>query len=171
MAGKAAAAAVRPINARKAPDMTGVPGRIVDAPVDLVFGHKLRSSPYDALLQQLAEAGKGKALQFDDRRARAAIYSRSKKLGMQVEMAENGNALYVRFCGYAPDSPKWKAMARTAILDTVRTQARNDVQIAAAVRAKGLNEIDAGTVGAILRQMEQEGLVARQRDGSWEAKR
>lgn len=154
---------------RKAPDFSGVAGKLVDVPAGLVFGVKTRVSPYDVLLQQLA-ASKGKALEFGDLRARASVHVRAKKLGMRVLTAEQGNTLYVKFGGWMPSTDGWRAQVRAAINEVVRTQPRNEVQIAVAVRAQGLNDVDAGIVGTILKQMEQEGAVQRQRDGSWAIK-
>jgi hypothetical protein len=155
---------------RKAPDFSGVAGKLVEAPTDLHFGARAgRGSPYDALLEQLA-ASKGKVLEFGDTRARPSVYARAKKLGLRVLFAESGNTLYVKFGGWAPDSERWKALVRAAIREVVTTQPRNEIQIAVALRATGVNDVDAGTVGAILKQMEQSGDVQRQRDGSWAMK-
>lgn len=163
MAAKAAPAAT------KRPDFNGVPGKLVAAPEGLQFGPKGRHSPYDSLLQQLATA-KSQVLEFGDARAKASVYSRATKLGMKVEFAERGVALYVRFGGWKPDSEQWRKLARVAILEAIKTQPRMVIQVTNAVRATGLNDVDAGTIDAILKQMEQEGTVARQRDGSWALK-
>jgi hypothetical protein len=166
MAGKATTAA-KPTNRK--PDFTGVAGRLVELPADvsLQFGARGgRVSPYDALLEQLA-AARDKVLEFGDLRARASVMARSKKLGIKVLLAEHGPKLYVKFGGWLPESDRWKAEVRAGIRDTVTTQPRNEIQVAVALRAKGLNDVDAGVVGAILKQMEQAGEVARGRDGSW----
>lgn len=156
---------------RKMPDMTGVPGRLIKCPAGIEFGPKGRQSPYDSLLKQLAAANDGQILQFDGGRAKPSVAVRASKLGMKVEFAQAGNLLYVRFAGWKPDSLQWKAAARAAILNSIETQPRNEIQIANSVRSqKWMSEMDAGTVGAILKQMEQDGLVISGRDGAWAAK-
>lgn len=156
---------------RQHPDFTGVPGKLVAVPTGLVFcDRKTRISPYDALLLELAVAPKGNVLQFSDLRARNSLSVRSRKLGMKILFAEQANTLYVQFAGWSPDSEKWKALVREGILDVIQTQPRSPIQIATALRAKHINDVDAGLVDAILKQLEQSGEVLRGRDGSWSVK-
>ena len=76
-----------------------------------------------------------------------------------------------RFVGWAPGTPRYKALVRVAIIDAISMQPRTEIQVAVAVHARGIDtEIDAATVGAILKRMEQEHAVVRQRDGSWAVK-
>jgi hypothetical protein len=153
----------------KRPNPNGIPGRLVDPPPGANFGAHGRGSPYDALLTQLSTA-KGKVLQFDSAGAKGSLYARARKLQMKLVFCEMGGKLYVKFDGWAPDSPAWKRLVRAAILDTVKAQPRNEIQVANELRQRGVTDVDAGLVGAILKQMEQEGLVLRQRDGSWNAR-
>ena len=109
MATKTVANKPGPAPKGRRPDMTGVPGVLVDAqlaPVEIVWGNRLRKSPYDPLLHQLAEAGAGKFLKFPDTRARVSVIARARKLGLKVTCGEQAGALYVRFDGRVEDDVK-----------------------------------------------------------------
>jgi hypothetical protein len=58
---------------RKRPDFSGTPGELVPpekVPENIHWGNNLRGSPYDGLLQSLAQAAPGTGLSFGDAKAR-----------------------------------------------------------------------------------------------------
>lgn len=164
-----AKAAVSPLAPKKGrrPDFTGVPGEIVslDGLGDLHWGNKLRGSPYDALLYQLAAAGQGKALKFGDERARASITVRARKKGYKVSFAVQGGALYVRFDGRVDDDVK--ARRREQILGALKFGPSAAPKLASILRGKGDEIVDGQMVVAILVQMQRDGHVIRQEGDNW----
>lgn len=168
----ARAMVVAPVPAPKKgvkPHLEGVPGKLTVAPsVALKWGARKGLSPYDALLEQLAAAKPGQVLAFEHPRAKPSVGARSRKLGLRVEMAELDGKLYVRFAGFAPDSDRYKKLLRDKLLAAVAEQERNEVQLAVELRKQpGMADVDAGTIHAVLCQMEQGKMVQRMRDGSW----
>lgn len=157
------------------PSMDGVPGELISLEgLNLVFGHRLRISPYDVLLDQLA-ASTDKAveekqprpgLKFGDVRAKASVYTRAKKKGLLVSFAEVGRVLYVRLDGRADDHAKEtrRGSIRKLLANGV---ALTHVAIAARLREAGDASVDAQLVDAILAQMLKAGDVIRQDGGAW----
>ena len=105
------------------PDMSGTPGKFLEAiPTGIVFAPRGRVSPYDALLIKLRDACEGPraagapkpGLVFDDIKAQASVYVRSRKLGMRVSCAMDAGKLYVRYDGRIGEDEKTKR--RAAIL-------------------------------------------------------
>jgi hypothetical protein len=143
------------------PDMRGVAGCLIeatDAPEGLLFWHRKKVSPYDALLESLAAAGQGKMLRFEDRRARVSIGVRAKKLGLRVVCAEADGKLYVRFESRVEDN--LKGTRRGAILGALKPGiALTAMEITVLLRDKGDGTVDAGLVGTILDQMVRSGQI------------
>jgi hypothetical protein len=153
---------------RGRPDFSGVPGELVDAavvPAGLHFGTKLRGSPYDGLLKQLADAGAGKMLKFGDPKARVSINVRARKLGLKVSCAEDGNVLWVRFDGRADDDVK--ASRREKILGVLKFGPNTAIRLAHVLREKGDENVDASLVEAICVQVARSGEILRQEGGTW----
>jgi hypothetical protein len=151
------------------PDFGGVPGELVDAaglPAGVVWGAKLRKSPYDPLLLQLAEAGAGKVLRFGDARARASVITRARKLGLRVTCGEAGGALFVRLDGRGEDD------VRATRRDHIRTGLKvsggaTPMALTKLLRDKGDTTVDVNRVESILGQMLRAGEVIRQEGGVW----
>lgn len=148
---------------RKKPDFTGVPGEFCKPDgLNLVFGKKLRGSPYDGLLLELAKRT-GELLVFGDIKARASIYARAKKLQMALEYAESGGKLYVRFAGLLPDHPDFKSQRRDRIMAALPG---TPIQVARAI-GDGLTAQD---VEIHLRQAQRDKLVTMDsHTGVWKA--
>ena len=155
----------------QAPDFTPTKGALVSMPAaELHWGKTSgRASTYDALLEQLVAAKDAKTvLCFETTKPRPNIGARAKKLGIRVEMAEHGGKLYVRYMGLAPDSERWKRKLSEEIIDIAQVQPRTPIQMAVEMRKRGF-EIEAGSIDARCKQMENSGLMHRKSDGSWEA--
>ena len=149
-------------------DMRGVPGQIVSLEgLDLAFGQMVKASSYDPLLNQLAAAGKGKALKFGDVRAKSSIYARAKKLRLRVSFAVLGSDLYVRLDGRVDDDIK--GTRRAGILGALKFGARAAGDLLNLLREKGDGTIDLPTVEAILAQMVRGGEVIKQEGGKYTA--
>jgi hypothetical protein len=149
--------------ATKAPDFTGQKGELVSAEgfAALHWGGRLKTSPYDALLDQLAAAGAGMLLKFGSVKAKASVYSRAKKKGMRVSFAEQQGTLFVRYDGSAAED---LGQSRRG---AIRKQlARGPValhKLAGALREAGDPTLDSPTLSAILGQMVKAGeVVARE---------
>lgn len=150
----------------KHPDFSGVPGEIVSIEnLVLDFQTRKRMSPYDALLDNLVEAGPGKALKFGDVRARASVTVRARKKGLKVSFAELYGVLYVRLDGKAEDTIG--RTRREKILQTLKTGPRKAIALTVALRDQGDAAIDVNLVLAILGQMERSGEVIHQEGDLW----
>ena len=156
------------VHRRRVPDFTGVPGQLAssDEIAGLEFGAKLRKSPYDALLDQLAIAPKGSALKFGDLKCRPSIYSRARKKGLRISFAERGGALFVRFDGRDDDDVR-ATTRRAAILAALKLGPMSHVKITNKLRDAGDSVLDAAATDAILHQMFKVGQVLRQEGGNW----
>lgn len=154
---------------RARPDFSGVPGELVDAsvlPAGLHWGTKLRGSPYDGLLRQLAEAGTGKVLKFGNPKARVSVNVRARKLGMRVTCAEADGVLFVRFGGSAGED--LKGSRRERIRGVLKVSAgATPFHVAKVLRDKGDEHADAQIVEAILTQMARAGEVVRGEGDQW----
>jgi hypothetical protein len=152
------------------PNTDGVPGELVSLEgLNLVFGTRLKTSPYDPLLDQLVQAGPGKALRFGDVRAKASVYARAKKRGLRVSFAESAGALYVRFDG-SSDADVRKSR-RDHIVVALRLGPMSAIQIAKRLREAGDASVDAQLVEAILGQMlKASEVVKRDNDNTWAMK-
>lgn len=149
----------------KAPDFSGVKGELVLAEgLQLNFGSRLKSSPYDALLDQLV-AARGQLLKFAALKARASVAVRAKKKGLRVSFAEAGGCLFVRYDGLLVDDVK--GTRRAKILDVLEKMPRNAAQLAVALREAGDSTVDASLVLAILAQLERDGQVVRGEGDRW----
>jgi hypothetical protein len=146
--------------------MTGVPGEIVSVDgLQLVFGPRARQSPYDPLLQQLVDAGPGRALKFGDARARVALTSRAKKMGLRISFAISGDSLYVRLDGGVTEDVK--ATRRGRIKEALKFGTQTAMHITNHLREKGDSSIDVNLTESILLQMLRTGDLIRQEDGRW----
>jgi len=77
-------------------------GKIVSLEgLDLRFGHRGRTSPYRALLEQLLDSGKNSVLRIDNSKARYSITKQARELGWKVAFAEHEGYLYVKVDGVA----------------------------------------------------------------------
>ena len=105
---------------KKRGPFTGVPGTLVPLQgLELDFStKKLRVSPYDALLAELAAAPKENALLFNDLKARNSIGLRAEKKGMIVAFAEKDGMLYVRYMGRTDEQAS--GQRRGAVLRLLR---------------------------------------------------
>jgi hypothetical protein len=151
------------------PDFSGVPGELVAAdavPAGIHWGTKLRGSPYDPLLKELAEAGAGKMLKFGNARARTSIVLRARKLGLKVVCGEDGGALYVKFVGREGDD----------LANARREKIRQALKIVVGItlsklllhlRDKGDVTIDAPTLQLILSQMMRAGEIIHADGDQW----
>lgn len=157
------------------PMLDGVPGEIVSLDgLNLVFGHRLRVSPYDTLLDQLAEATDKAVeakqprpgLKFGNIRAKASVYSRAKRKGLLVSFAEVGQALYVRLDGHVEENARETRRGKIRTL-LASGQALTHQAIAVKLRESGDATVDAPLVDAILAQMMKAGEVIRQESGAW----
>jgi len=75
----------KPKTKRVMPDMTGVPGELVDAstlPPDVIFGNR-KISPYRAILLKL-QANPTQVLRFGDVRARASVWAQGRSWGSRL---------------------------------------------------------------------------------------
>jgi hypothetical protein len=172
---------VAPLKERKKPDFTGVPGALVASDVvaglegqGLVWGTGHRTSPYDAMLEDLrrhteSALAKGEkhlpALRFDDARARASVCARAKKKGLRAICAEHAGKLYVRL-DKLEGNPS--VARRKAILVTLKQFGPLPTQrLAGQLRQDGDTAIDAATVNLICAQMVKSGEVIAQEGGAW----
>jgi hypothetical protein len=151
------------------PRLDGVPGELVsleDLALVLNFSSKkTRVSPYDPLLDQLAESGPGKVLKFCDVRARISLIARAKKKGLRLSFAESGTDLYVRCDGRPIEDVR--ASRRTAILKILNTGPHKLSRITAVLREAGDLAIDMSLALLILSQMEKAGEVIHQEGDQW----
>lgn len=146
--------------ARRKPDFAGTPGALVSLEgLNLVFGGRLKSSPYDTLLDQLATAQPGQALKFDDVKAKASVYARSKKKGLKVSFAELNGALYVRLDGRVEDDVRKRR--REQIVAALKKGPLTHFALASRMREAGDGSIDAVMVETILTQMLRDCLVLK----------
>lgn len=172
------------------PNFEGVRGELVksaELPAGIVFGfRRLHSSPYDALLNQLVEAGTGQVLCFGNPRARCSITVRSRKLNIKVEYGEHLGKLYVRLApgSTAPDESAasaplssvkdtvasgQKTRKRSLIMTAIRQEKHSPEAIAAFMRQE-YPAMDAPIVRSMLKQMQIDGSVtlAKSMPETWE---
>jgi hypothetical protein len=113
------------------PNMHGVLGVLVDeAPSTVLFGKRLNTSPYDPLLLQLQRAGAGKFLKFEDKRAKASVAARAKKLNIKILFGEEGETLWVMLAtvdlsnnGHVDPVPEAKAKSLAKSLNDIVLEA------------------------------------------------
>lgn len=170
------------------PRFEGVAGVLLqpsETPDDLIFGHTLRVSPYDAKLRELSGAPSGALLVFDSIRAKASLYGRAKKLNVKVEFAESAGKLYVRMVPMSTASAsasdktvgslqqefvnEKRARNHGAILAAMRAGKKTPEAIAAAIRPE-IPHADGVTVRSMLQQMAKDRKVtlAKVSPETWE---
>lgn len=161
---------------RVKPDFSGVVGELLtsDLGLPLIWGNKLRVSPYDAQLDQLVEAtetakkqGKPQpVLKFGQLKARASLCVRARKKNLRISIAEYGGALYVRVDGHLDD--KIRETRRLRILGALKQfGVQSATAISVKLREEGDTAADGGIVNAILGQMLKSGDVIQQEGGLW----
>ena len=152
------------------PDVHGVPGELAPLPSDLLFGSRLRQSPYDGLLQQLKAAtlawkdtepcvGAQPGLVFGEMRARTSLAVRAKKLGLRISFAEKGAKLYVRLDGVEGDQTRHIRHAR--IVAALTNAPHSLAAITKKLRERGDTLVDMQMTEAILGGMAKTGEVIR----------
>lgn len=163
--------AVKP-QSKRIPNFSGVSGELIpaDPALLLVFGNRCRISPYDGLLDQLAEKTNGGGaggflLRFGDTRARAAVQVRARKKGLRISFAESGGSLFVRLDGSA--SKDLHETRREAIKHILRTQPMTAMRLAAKMRDSGDPAATGPLVESILLQMLKAAEVVRQEGDTW----
>lgn len=148
------------------PDFRGVAGELVPIPAGLEFSaRKLKGSPYDALLDQLAEKGPGHVLKFSDLRARASVVARSKKKGMRVSFAERGSELFVRFDGSSKEDADNSRKGK--IREILKAGPLTYLKVCNKLREGGDTLVDAPLTELILLQLFKAGEVIRQEGGAF----
>lgn len=161
------------------PNMTGVPGEFVTLNA-LPFEAWQRSSkvsPYDTLLDDLrkrTEEAKANGdaslpgLRFADPRAKASLYARGKRKGLQVGFAIFDGALYVRIDGVTRAVEDIKEKRRAQIRKLLEKGVTfNTGQICTKLREGGDSTLDFGTLDLILTQMVRAREVVKQEGGTW----
>lgn len=162
------AAAVIP-EKRARPNFAGVPGELIAADgLDLVFGSRLKVSPYDALLEKLA-AAPGMFLRFPDPRAKASVYLRAKKKGFRLSYAEKEGLLFVRFDGRVDDDVR--AKRRLEIMEVLKLGPSSPIPLANKLRERGDAGVQAGDVETICLQLIKTGELVRQEGNTFALKR
>jgi hypothetical protein len=163
------------------PKFDGVIGALVtEAPDGVLFGQKLRQSPYDPLLKQLRDAGAGKFLRFESLRAKPSIAARAKKLGIRVLFGEQGDVLWVTLAAAdlrtdgAAEQPTRKTNSDLVLegLDAKRDTAG---ALTTWLRSNGAPGIGISQVDELLRQLARAGKIRLKKnqghDGDrWERK-
>lgn len=176
---KQTATKTAPVAIRRKPDFTGTPGILTTEVQGLKFGYRVRTSPYDSLLEMLVKStedwdtgrrsGPRPVLKFGDIKAKPSLYARSKKLLIRVAFAETADGLYVRYEGRVDEESREKR--RVSILAILKPgTAFSYIEIANKLRAQGDTTVDAGTVDAIMLQLMKAGKVVRQDGGAWRIK-
>ncbi len=159
------------------PNMNGTPGimlSIDSIPKDLQFGRN-KESPYDKLIFQLKQAGKDHCLRFEDIKARAAIYSRSKKLGIELEFAFNENILFVKLKQPKLNTSDEKELKQgeneVYVFKAIKAGYKTPEIIAKYIRDQGKSSMDSSMVQIIAKRMTEKGQLIFKGDSlrqSWE---
>ena len=76
----------------------------------MLFGKRLKTSPYDPLLRELI-LHPNDFLEFDDTRAQSSIAVRAKKLDLRVSFAHENGKLYVKLEGRTDDQVRTQRRA------------------------------------------------------------
>jgi hypothetical protein len=151
---------------RARPNFAGVAGELLpQAPEGLVFG-RMKASPYDALLDQLAAAPRAAALKFGDVKARSSVALRAKKKGLRVSFNASTGVLYVRFDGRVDDDVRQDRRDKIRGL-LGKLGPLTSIKMANRLRENGDATIDAATAETILLQMMRAGDLVRQEGGAF----
>lgn len=136
---------------------------------EIVWEQAGRKSAYDDLLRRLLDAPATHGLRFAERRCRATVLARAKKLGLRILLAECGDNLWVKLVGLTKEAVQTAARPlppAEACLQILREMPRTGTEVYDHME-RLLPGCSRAASDAVLEKLRKDGLAVKKDDLKW----